>query len=146
VNGGQPGGRSTKELVGRDGTRRLLPSKCDRIKVQEGDILYFNTWGGGGWGDPLKRPPEKVAQDVARGLVSREGAAAYGVVLDAQDGVDAAATEALRRQIAAERAPQTSLFNRGGTIDELKARCQAETGFEPPRTPVFANWMRHQKT
>jgi N-methylhydantoinase B len=142
VNGGQPGGRSTKVLVGRDGTRRQLPSKCDRVKVQEGDILYFNTWGGGGWGDPLKRPPEKVAQDVSRGLVTREGARAYGVVLDGSGAVDAVATEALRRQMAQERPPATTLFNRGGTIEELKARCQAETGFEPPRTPVFANWMR----
>ena len=140
VNGGNPGGRSTKELVRKDGSREWLPSKCDRVKVMEGDILYFNTWGGGGWGDPLKRPAERVATDVERGLVSVEGARAYGVVVRADFSLDLAATEALRAKMAATR-PPIELFNRGGTIEQLKARCKAETSFDPPRSPVFANWM-----
>jgi len=140
VNGGNPGERSNKELVRKDGSREWLPAKCDRIKVTEGDVLYFNTWGGGGWGDPLKRPAERVATDVERGLVSIEGARAYGVVVRADFSVDAAATDALRGQIAATR-PPIELFNRGGTIEQLKARCKAETSFEPPRAPMFANWM-----
>lgn len=140
VNGGNPGARSTKELVRKDGSREWLPSKCDRIKVMEGDILYFNTWGGGGWGDPLKRPAERVATDVERGLVSVDGARAYGVVVRADFSLDLAATEALRAEMAATR-PAIELFNRGGTIEQLKARCKAETSFDPPRSPVFANWM-----
>ena len=140
VNGGNPGGRSNKELVRADGSREWLPSKCDRVKVAAGDVLNFNTWGGGGWGDPLKRPAERVATDVARGLVSVAGARAYGVVIAADGSVDAAATEALRAEIAANR-PPAELFNRGGSIEELKARCKAETSFDPPRAPVFANWM-----
>lgn len=56
ANGGTPGGRSRKELLRKDGSRELLPSKCDRIQVQPGDVLHFDTWGGGGWGDPLARP------------------------------------------------------------------------------------------
>ena len=140
VNGGNPGARSTKELVRKDGSREWLPSKCDRVKVMEGDILYFNTWGGGGWGDPLKRPAERVATDVERGLVSVEGARAYGVVVRADFSLDLAATEALRAEMAATR-PAIELFNRGGTIEQLKARCKAETSFDPPRSPVFANWM-----
>lgn len=140
VNGGNPGARSTKELVRKDGSREWLPSKCDRIKVREGDILYFNTWGGGGWGDPLRRPAERVATDVERGLVSIAGARAYGVVVRADFSVDLAATEALRAEMAATR-PPIELFNRGGSIEQLKARCKAETSFDPPRSPVFANWM-----
>ena len=140
VNGGNPGGRSTKELVRKDGSRQWLPSKCDRVKVMAGDILYFNTWGGGGWGDPLKRPIERVGSDVERGLVSIQGARAYGVVVHADFSVDLAATEALRAEMAAGRAP-LELFNRGGSIEQLKARCKAETSFDPPRAPVFANWM-----
>ncbi len=140
VNGGNPGARSTKELVRKDGSREWLPSKCDRVKVMEGDTLYFNTWGGGGWGDPLKRPAERVATDVERGLVSVEGARAYGVVVRADFSLDPAATEALRAEMAATR-PPIELFNRGGTIEQLKARCKAETSFDPPRSPVFANWM-----
>ena len=63
-------------------------------KVKAGDMLYFNTWGGGGWGDPLERDAELVAADVARGLVSRDGARRYGVVVADDGSVDAAATEA----------------------------------------------------
>jgi len=144
VNGGMPGARSNKELVRADGSREWLPAKCDRIKVQPGDILNFNTWGGGGWGDPLKRPAERVATDVERGLVSFSGARLYGVVVREDFSVDSAATEALRAEIAATRKP-IELFNRGGTIEELKARCKDETSFEPPRAPKFANWMAGSK-
>ena len=52
VNGGLPGRRSEKILKRVDGSEEMMPSKCDRIAVNAGDILYFNTWGGGGCGDP----------------------------------------------------------------------------------------------
>lgn len=136
VNGGQPGARSTKRLVRTDGTEENIPSKSDRIEVNPGDILYFNTWGGGGWGDPTKRPPEAVLTDVRRGLVTEEGARRYGVVI-ADGEVDEAATRALRAEMAAAPQPE-GLFNRGfESIDELKSRCKAETGFDAPRAPVF---------
>ena len=64
-------------------------------------MLHFNTWGGGGWGDPLKRDAEIVAADVARGLVTAEGRArATASCVDADGTVDAAATERLRRDMA----------------------------------------------
>lgn len=141
VNAGLPGGRSNKLLVRKDGSQAYLPSKCDRVKVHEGDILYYNTWGGGGWGDPLKRPAEKVAQDCERGLVTVAGARRYGVVVGEDFALDQTATAELRQQMSTER-KETPLFNRGGTIEQLKARCKEETTFDPPRTPVFANWMR----
>jgi N-methylhydantoinase B len=141
VNGGTPGGRSSKIMERKNGTREILPSKCDRIRVEAGDVLYFNTWGGGGWGDPLKRPAEKVAKDAARGLVSAEGAKRYGVVLRADLSLDQTATAALRERMAPERS-ELPLFNFGGTVEELKAKCRAETGLEPPRTPVFPRWMQ----
>src|SRR5690606_18092364 len=83
VRGGEPGLRSTKRLARADGTEEWLPAKCEDIEVKEGDILYFNTWGGGGWGDPCARKPEVVLADVAKGLVTIEGACRYGVVIDA---------------------------------------------------------------
>ena len=82
VNGGKPGMRSTKLLVRADGSEEYIPAKCEDVKVQKGDLLYFNTWGGGGWGDPLQRDPAIVASDVAKKLVSAEGARRYGVVLN----------------------------------------------------------------
>ena len=141
VNGGLPGGRSNKLLKHADGTETWIESKCDRVKVAAGDTLYFNTWGGGGWGDPLNRPAEKVATDVERGLVSIEGALRYGVVVRPDFSADATATEALRKKMSL-KPKSASLFDRGGTVEELKARCKAETTFDPPRQPEFARWMR----
>ncbi len=82
VNGGLPGARSRKLLKRTDGSEEILPSKCDHVKVAEGDVLHYVTWGGGGWGDPLDRDPALVALEIDRGLVSREGARRYGVVLN----------------------------------------------------------------
>ena len=137
VNGGEPGMRSTKRLMRADGSEENIPSKCDRIAVEPGDMLYFNTWGGGGWGNPLERDPELVLTDVNRGLVTVEGAKRYGVVIKAGK-VDKAATTRLRTSM--EGKVSAELFNRGFTsIDELKARCLKETGFEAPLAPVFSN-------
>jgi len=137
VNGGETGQRSTKRLVRADGSEEWLPSKCEGIAVKAGDILYFNTWGGGGWGDPYARAAELVCADVGRGLVSTDGARRYGVVVTADGALDAAATEALRAELRARRGSDIPLFNRGGTVEEIKARCLEETHLPPPQAPRF---------
>ncbi|MEL6870982.1 MAG: hydantoinase B/oxoprolinase family protein [Pseudomonadota bacterium] len=134
VRGGDPGMRSTKRLVRADGSEEWLPSKCEDIAVNEGDVLYFNTWGGGGWGNPLERDPAQVALDVKRGLVTVPGARRYGVVVSADGTIDASATTALREQMGASR-EDTGLFSRGGTIDEIKARSLQETHLPAPESP-----------
>jgi N-methylhydantoinase B len=136
VRGGEPGMRSTKRLVRGDGSEQWLPSKAEGIKVKVGDMLYFNTWGGGGWGDPFDRNPELVAADVARNLVTVQGARRYGVVIGVDGTVDQAATESLRAQLLQERG-EPELFNFGGTIEEIKSRCRAETHLDPPQAPEF---------
>ncbi|MDA8662403.1 hydantoinase B/oxoprolinase family protein [Luminiphilus sp.] len=136
VLGGETGLRSTKRLVTTDGQEQWLPAKVEGIKVKEGDVLYFNTWGGGGWGDPCARDPELVRTDVARGLVTPEGARRYGVVIADNHSVDAAATASLRATLVAER-DDIPLFNRGGTIEELRSRCEAETHLSAPVSPTF---------
>ena len=144
VNGGLPGGRSRKELIRTDGTTEILQSKCDHVKVKEGDLLILHTWGGGGWGDPYKRDPAKVALEVDRGLVTREGAKRYGVVVSDDFAVDGSATEQLRARLTAERG-EIKLFDRGfDSIEELKARCLEETGLPAPADPVFPRHiLRH---
>ena len=134
VNGGEPGRRSSKRLVRAAGGEEWLPSKCENIAVKVGDLLYFNTWGGGGWGDPYERDPELVRQDVSRGIVTREGARRYGVALDKNGGVDKRATAALRKKLAAERG-EAGMFNFGGDIEEIKARALEETHLPPPTPP-----------
>jgi N-methylhydantoinase B len=141
VNGGLPGSRSRKVLKRADGSEQLLPSKTDRVKVEPGDLVVYETWGGGGCGDPLEREPGKVAFDVDAGLVSTDGARRYGVVLK-NGRVDAAATRALRAELAAKRGTP-ALFDRGfRDIAELKSRCKSETGLEPPAAPQFQSRAR----
>jgi N-methylhydantoinase B len=137
VNGGEPGMRSTKRLVRADGSEEWLGAKSEGIRVKKGDLLYFNTWGGGGWGDPYDRDAQRVADDVARGLVTAEGARRYGVVMAEDGSVDTDATESLRAELRAQRG-EPGLFDFGGTIEEIKARCREETHLEPPVAPTFA--------
>ena len=148
VNGGSPGARSRKLLMRADGSEEILSSKCDNVAVAAGDLLYFDTWGGGGWGDPLQRPAEQVLFDVNAGLVTAEGARRYGVVVIEANGnatLDATATEALREELAQQRS-ECLLFDFGGSIDELKQRCAAETGLTAPTTPVFQKWATIAQT
>jgi N-methylhydantoinase B len=137
VNGGQPGMRSSKHLVRSDGSEQWLGAKSEGIKVKVGDLLYFNTWGGGGWGDPYDRDAELVRADVDRSLVSAEGAKRYGVVIADDGSVDETATEALRASLREQRG-EAGLFDFGGTIEEIKARCKDETHLDPPVPPTFA--------
>ena len=134
VNGGAPGQRSSKRLVRADGAAQWLPAKCEDVAVKTGDLLFFNTWGGGGWGDPLQRDPELVRSDVERGLVSVAGAKRYGVALQADGGVDEQATQALRETLSAKRG-KPALFDFGGAIAEIKARALEETHLPPPDDP-----------
>jgi N-methylhydantoinase B len=137
VNGGRPGKRSKKILVKLDGTEALIPSKCDRVKVDKGELLLFETWGGGGWGDPLAREIERVRSDVRKGLVSTAGALSYGVVVTDDGVIDTIKSQDLREEMSIARG-DIDLFDKGGTIEELKSRCLAETGFNPPIKPCFA--------
>jgi N-methylhydantoinase B len=136
VNGGLPGGRSRKLMVRTDGSKEVLPSKCDRIKVLPGDLLHYITWGGGGWGDPLTRDAKLVAKDVSRGLVTHMGAKNYGIVITDKGDVDEEATVKLREQIKSQRGP-VQIFDFGNTIEELRAKCLAETGLPAPKEPRF---------
>ena len=49
-------------------------SKDQDIQLSPGDCIRVSTPGGGGYGDPLRRDPAKVARDVERGYYSREDA------------------------------------------------------------------------
>ena len=139
MNGGEPGRRSEKILKRADGSTERMPSKCDRIVVSAGDILYFNTWGGGGCGDPFKRETERVEFDVRAGLVPVEGARRYGVVMNADLTVDEKKTKTLRARMTKQRG-KVKMFDRGGDIAELKKRCKKETGLDAPRQPEFQAW------
>ena len=96
--GGLPGATGRVELVSG---KTLAPKAHSSIPV--GERLRVSMPGGGGFGDPRRRDPAKVARDVKRGLVSDEVArTVYGVVLTADHRVDEAATAKARAAVAAE--------------------------------------------
>lgn len=107
ARGGGPGaGGGMPPLSGLPGTVVHLPSKADAA-IRRDDVFVFWAAGGGGFGDPLERPPGKVARDVSEGTLSRERAEAlHGVVLDAGGGPDEAGTSSAREAIReARRSP-----------------------------------------
>jgi N-methylhydantoinase B len=136
VNGGEPGKRARKILEKADGTRTIVGNKVEDVRVEEGDQLHFITWGGGGWGDPMERDPALVGKEIVQGLVTSNGALAYGVVAGEDGVVDEAATARLRADIRSSRG-ELSLFDYGPSIDELRQNCAVETGLPAPIQPVW---------
>lgn len=99
------------------------PERPGRIAVPEGSLIADFVQGGGGYGDPLDREPERVAADVATGIVTTSSAERqYGVVLDAAGEVDSTRTERRRAEIRAAR--------RGG---RAVTATQGDEGWDPVR-------------
>ncbi|MBT3284390.1 hydantoinase B/oxoprolinase family protein [Candidatus Bathyarchaeota archaeon] len=73
LKGGHGGTLGEFILVKKDGTETKLPSKVT-VELYRDDTLIIRTPGGGGYGDPRDRAPEKVREDVMNGLVSLESA------------------------------------------------------------------------
>jgi N-methylhydantoinase B len=94
-------------LAGAAGKVELVSGKTPPPKahssIPAGDRLLISMPGGGGYGDPSKRPAERVAEDVANGLVSADKARElYGVALTTELEVDEVETAKLRMPAAAE--------------------------------------------
>jgi len=136
VNGGRPGARARKILEKPDGTQRIVGNKVEDLEIEADDVLHFITWGGGGWGDPFERDPALAVKEIEQGLLTVEGARAYGVVVKGDGKLDADATEALRKQLRAER-ETVSVFDFGPDIETLRANCEAETGLPAPRQRLW---------
>jgi N-methylhydantoinase B len=117
VNGGRAG-RPFQITIDPGGpAEREVDALADGEFVTAGTVIRIRTTGGGGWGDPLERPLDLVARDVAWGKVSRAGAAAdYGVVITGppdEPAADEAATSALRERLRAARPARAPFFDRG---------------------------------
>src|SRR4051794_24277555 len=82
---------------------KRLPTRYADYPLKEGDIFRLDTPGGGGYGDPVTREPERVLADIREGFVSPDVAERdYGVVLKPERDaltVDLAATHERRRQM-----------------------------------------------
>jgi N-methylhydantoinase B len=75
-----------------------LPSKGE-IELAPGEDVVLDLPGGGGYGSPLHRDPQRVLDDVLNGFVSLQQAeTCYGVVIDPETWqLDDAATVVRRR-------------------------------------------------
>jgi N-methylhydantoinase B len=110
VAGGSDG--SPNELVTNfeNDAARKIECMANGVPHAPGAAFRYLYGGGGGWGDPLKRDPEDVLDDVYDELVSLESAERdYGVVLEGSFeelslAVDHAATKALRERKRPEAA------------------------------------------
>jgi len=80
---------------GREATE--LGSKVT-LQLKPGDVISYQTCGGGGYGNPFEREPSQVLDDVINGKVSVERARTeYGVEIDSTGrDIDESATRRLR--------------------------------------------------
>lgn len=61
----------------------LPNAKLAHRRLKKGDAVALHSGGGGGYGDPAKRPREKIAHDVAEGYISLAAAKRdYGFIPD----------------------------------------------------------------
>ena len=98
--GGQPGSKASY-LLNPESDAVELGSKVT-VQLRPGDIVSYRTCGGGGYGPPQERDPDRVLRDVRDGKVSRERALeVYGVAIEAERWtVDEPETALLREQSA----------------------------------------------
>jgi N-methylhydantoinase B len=96
--GGLEGGLFKASVIRSEGGTEDIPSKGPCVIVNRNDRVFIRPAGGGGYGDPAAREPERVLLDVMDGYVSKEAARdLYGVEVDTETwSIDRAATESLR--------------------------------------------------
>jgi N-methylhydantoinase B len=98
------GGRIPAALDELGGERQVMPNHTE-TDMGPDDVYYTHWQGGGGYGDPLLRAPDRVAADVRAGRVSSGAASGiYGVVLAGDGTVDEDATSQHRTRLRRERA------------------------------------------
>lgn len=145
---------STASLLADDRTESLC-AKPGRMRLAAGDVLAYTFQGGGGYGDPLLRNPDSVADDVKNGFVSRQAALlSYGVVLTDDGTVDFPASVSQRDRLRSARLggktpsrpmppPQTVVPVPAVSVNgngNFACRCGAELG------PMNGNWKQHTAT
>jgi N-methylhydantoinase B len=79
AGGGRAGAPNRVEILRADG-RVEEHAVVTALEVNEGDVIRIRTGSGGGYGDPRRRPRERVLDDVRQGYVTAARArSAYGL-------------------------------------------------------------------
>ncbi|MGH2935812.1 MAG: hydantoinase B/oxoprolinase family protein [Gaiellaceae bacterium] len=71
--GGEDGAPNYAEVLRADGSREEF-AVVTALSVNEGDVIRIHTGGGGGYGDPRRRDPDRVRADLRDGFVTAERA------------------------------------------------------------------------
>jgi N-methylhydantoinase B len=104
--GGTPGAGGGSYIEERESGRRRFLGREVYAQMTPDEVWVGVSTGGGGYGDPLNRSPERVREDVRGGIYSAAAAReVFGVVLAGGGdlAVDVAATDAARARIVADR-------------------------------------------
>ncbi len=103
ARGGLPGGPVQAFRREPDGHLEPQPA-CAGVELRPGQSIVSVSSGGGGYGPPWRREPDRVAHDVREGWVSRERALeVYGVEVDERGEVMVEATRERRAGIVETR-------------------------------------------
>jgi N-methylhydantoinase B len=81
---------------------RPVPPKSTGVRLLEDDVWVMDVGSAGGYGDPIKRDPEKVGEDMEAGLSVDQARDIYGVVF-ADGKIDLAGTTVQRQRIRRDR-------------------------------------------
>jgi N-methylhydantoinase B len=139
------------------GTREELGLRQENFAQHPQDVYAVIWTAAGGFGDPLERDPERVRRDVVENrAVSRAAAREiYGVVVDADDHLDVAATKRLRAErrdahrrkdgpvqtlagkVVARITDNLEVRKENGSLHTACAKCAADLG------PVRENYKDH---
>jgi N-methylhydantoinase B len=94
VLGGHGSVKNVVAILDEDGSRVELPSKITDYPVRQGQLISFETAGGGGYGDPAERDLALVEADLRAGYIvpGKQLDDEYRVVLDGTGAIDASAT------------------------------------------------------
>tara|TARA_R110002096_G_scaffold320929_11_gene515011 strand:- start:6005 stop:7681 length:1677 start_codon:yes stop_codon:yes gene_type:complete len=71
--GGQEGSNNYALILRQDGSEERH-HMCTTIAVHKGEVIRLMTGTGGGYGDPMKRPKEKILSDIKNGYITKEQA------------------------------------------------------------------------
>jgi N-methylhydantoinase B len=96
ARGAQPGGPGAQLVRAPSGEVRPA-DPCTRLVLAPGETVLAVSGGGGGYGHPASREPERVREDVVEGVITRARAEeVYLVVVDDAGDLDEEATARLR--------------------------------------------------
>jgi N-methylhydantoinase B len=99
VRGGLGAASAGQEKLSANGVEEEVP-RVGQVTLNPGEMIVSRSCGGGGFGLPTQRNPERVREQVAEGFVSRARAReVYRVVIDDDGRVVPAETEALRAEV-----------------------------------------------